>query len=205
MWEPSTKNPRLQSRALFVGSLICLAAIIGAATFVGPTMTEAQQSSIQQSRPPQPSEQLITFQIRSTPVKSGGSKDLITIQFSNSSGEVRQAPKPLFDKDVLAEFSFSGLDAQDAAFSFQRVVRDTSFLNARFIRVINHGDNGWAGESISISLTDPSTNRLTRILDRQSLYPRRGYSREGGIQDFNRSNWAQRTYWEADFQKIRVR
>ena len=37
--------------------------------------------------------------------------DQITIVFSDSSGEISTPPSPLFGQDILAEFSFSGLDA----------------------------------------------------------------------------------------------
>jgi hypothetical protein len=194
----------------FIGVLY-VGAIIGAAaaTSAGPPVTQAQ-SAVQQNRPQQAaekSEKVITFFIRSAPAKPGGnSNDLITIQFSSSSAAVRQAPQPLFDRDVVAEFSFSAIDAQGRdPFKFQRLISDTTFLNSRFIRVINHGNDGWAGDSIAITMTDLVTRGLTRILDQQSMYPRRGYSRDGGIQSFNSLNWAQRTYWEADFQRIKVR
>jgi len=147
------------------------------------------------------SPQVIRFEIWSAPGKSGGgSADQISIQFSNTSADRSDIPGSVFF-DILQEFSFSGIEAKELL-SFDREVRDTSFLNARFVRVINHGGDGWAGDAIAISLGDGKSFR--RIVEKRSLYPRRGTSRDGGMQDFNRTNWKQRIYWEEDLQKIRA-
>jgi hypothetical protein len=200
------RKTRIGSRNAAIAVVLCLGAIIAAVVAVAPRfpVLEAQSASSQGRLQP---DQSITFEIRGSARTAGKSDDQITILFSNNSADLREAPRPLFGKDILAEFSFSSRDARDSdRFVFQRVVRDLSFLDARFIRVVNHGDNGWAGDSISILLGDPSVkgSDVRRIIYEQSMYPRRGYSRDGLLQNFNRANWMQRTYWEAELQRIRV-
>jgi hypothetical protein len=142
----------------------------------------------------------VMFEVRTSPDRAGGAtNDQITIVFSNTSSEAQKGPPyPFFGDDIIAEFSFSGRDAKPgSAFTFHRFVNDTSFLNARYIRVINHGVDGWAGESISLSVDG------RRILERQSMYPRRGGQEGTGIQNYNPGNWYDRSYWEGELQRIR--
>lgn len=147
----------------------------------------------------------ITFEVLTAKAATGGdTKDQITIQFTNENSEGRAAPSPLFGQLVLQEFSFSGYDALPGrTFVFGRAVNDLSFLNASWIRVLNHGGDGWAGESLSISVRYPDGS-LRTILKQQSLYPRGGYQRDGDIEKFNRAQWVERKYWESDLQRIRL-
>jgi hypothetical protein len=147
-------------------------------------------------------EALVTFEVRTASGRlGGGSTDQITIVFSNSKAPgplVVGAPRPLLGEDVIQEFSFSSRDlVNDQPFTFTRRVRDLTFLDARYIRVINTGTDGWAGEYLSITVDK------NRILDRRTLYPRQGRQSEGGIEKFNRGQWPDRVYWEADLQQLR--
>jgi hypothetical protein len=143
----------------------------------------------------------VVFEIRTSPERAGGAtEDQITILFSNTSSEQqRTPPRPLFGDDILAEFSFSGRDARaGSTLTLRRVVPDTSFLNARYLRVVNHGGDAWAGDSLSLRVGSRP------VLDRQSMYPRRGAGAEAGIQKYNASQWYERVYWEVDFQRARA-
>ena len=121
------------------------------------------------------------------------------IVFSNRSADTPLVPSPLFGDDVLAEFAFSGRDAPPGrVLSFRRYVADESFLSSRYIRLVNQGTDGWAGESISMRV-DGKT-----VLDRQSLFPRKGAQAKGPIGGFNAADWKDRNFWEADLQRIRV-
>ena len=142
----------------------------------------------------------VLFEISTSPDKLGGATDdQLTILFSNVSAEQqRTPPRPFFGDDIVAEFSFSGRDARPGSTAtFRRFAKDTSFLSARYVRLVNHGLDSWAGDSISLSIAG------RRVLYRQSLYPRKGAQPNGGIEKFNPLQWYERVYWEADFQKIR--
>jgi hypothetical protein len=154
----------------------------------------------QQSAPRGSSAVEVIFEVRTSPERLGGATDdLLTILFSNVSAEQqRTPPKPLFGDDVVAEFSFSGRDARPGAtMIMRRLLADVSFINARYVRVVNHGADAWGGEWISLSVAG------RRVLDRQTLYPRKGAHREAGIEKFNPLQWYERIYWEEDLQKIR--
>jgi hypothetical protein len=145
----------------------------------------------------------VTFEVRTALGRLGGSsQDQITIVFSNTKAPgplVLSPPRPVLGDDVVQEFSFSARDlAGDQPLSFTRRVRDLAFLDARYIRIVNTGSDGWAGEYISISVDK------NRILDRRSLFPRQGRQKEGGIEKFNRGQWSDRVYWEAELQPLRL-
>lgn len=130
----------------------------------------------------------------------GSSSDLLLIVFSDRSADTPKVPlPPLFGLDVLAEFAFSGRDAPPGrTLRFKRYVADVSFLNARFIRLVNQGSDGWAGETLSMTVNGKA------IFDRLSLYPRKGSQARGGIEKFNIAEWRDRNFWEADLQRIRM-
>ena len=120
----------------------------------------------------------VAVEIRTSPDKLGGAtNDQLTLIFSNASAELqRTPPTPLFGADIVTEFSFSGRDARPGAtLTFRRTMSDEKFLAARYIRLINHGADSWGGESISLSVNG------RRVLDRQSLYPRKGGQPNGGV------------------------
>jgi hypothetical protein len=125
------------------------------------------------------------------------SDDLITISFSDKPAEGIAYTD--FSSNVIQEFSFSGLDARASRpYSFRRDVRDLSFLNAPYIRVYNHGIDGWAGDNISLTVDG------NPVLVRQSLYPRKGHQPQGGIEKFNRKDWETKNYWEEELQKVKT-
>jgi hypothetical protein len=76
-------------------------------------------------------------------------------------------------------------------------VRDKSFLDAQYIRVVNHGSGGWAGERISLTV-DGET-----IFENFPMAPRKGPQSAKGFQNFNPGNWAIRSYWEEELQRHR--
>jgi hypothetical protein len=145
----------------------------------------------------------VVFEVRTAAGKpGGGSGEQITILFSNSSADTPSPPRPILGTDILQEFSFSGQDlVGNEPFRFTRRVRDVSFLEAKYIRVVNLSSDAWAGDYLSMSVNG------RRILDRQSLYPRRGArkdgGKEGGIEKFNRAQWFERSFWQEELQRIR--
>ena len=120
--------------------------------------------------------------------------DQITVVFSNRSAEARIAPRPLFGDDVVQEFSFSGQDFEKDQLRFTRRVRDKSFLEARYIRVVNHGSDGWEGERISLTVDGE------QIFNNFQMSPRKGSPSSKGFQEFNPAHWAARSYWEEELQ-----
>lgn len=154
--------------------------------------------------PPSPSRiatgrSLVEFQIKTALSGIGGSSsDQISIIFSDESADSPLLPAPLFGNDIRAEFSFSALDARvGRVLAFSRRVNDVAFLDSAFIRVINHGSDGWAGEWISLRVDGRP------VLNQQSLYPRRGRNPKGGIEKFNPAQWSEKAFWEAPLQNIR--
>jgi hypothetical protein len=137
----------------------------------------------------------ITFTVTQSSEFAAGSKDQITIIFSDRSAG--GPPNPIFGDDILQEFSFSARDFVSGrnSLTFTRFVKDQSFLNARFIRVVNHGGEGWGGGTLSM-LVDGQP-----VLDKVPLTPRKGAGGKG-LQDWNRDRWSERTYWEQDLPKI---
>lgn len=153
---------------------------------------------VTQARPS--SDYSVLFEFTQSERELGGSTaDQITVIFSNRSIEGPRAPVPLFGEDILQEFSFSGRNFVNNQLRFTRRVRDMSFLGARYIRVVNHGGDGWAGDTISLTVDGKS------ILRNERMWPRRGASKSGmgGIEKFNASDWNARSYWEYDQQGSR--
>lgn len=192
-------NPRRcsQTAALIFLALAC------AVPFNGWAQSQAGQS--RGGGPPSPrTAYLLTFEITTAIGRLGGaSDDQITIVFSDRSAETTIPPDPLFGLDMVAEFSFSGFDARPPkTLVFQRGVNSIDFLSSRYIRVINHGNDAWAGETLSISYQEGG-GKVQTLLLKQSLYPRSGASREGGLENFNRRQWSQRVYWEGELQRLR--
>jgi hypothetical protein len=125
------------------------------------------------------------------------SDDQITIVFANRTAEGKVAPQPLFGDDIVQEFSFSARDFQKDQLRFTRRVADKSFLDARYIRVVNHGADGWEGTTISLTVDGE------QVLRSQPMSPRLGTAPTKGFQHFNREDWATRSYWEAELQRFR--
>jgi hypothetical protein len=187
-------------------SLRCLAVTIALFLSSASLPTSGRQGiqytniAHQRSAPPR-DRFTLTFTVKTAPGLTGGqTDDLITIAFSDVSANVLRPPLPLF-ADSRAEFSFSGLDARaSATLIFERRVPDIEFLDSNFVRVFNHGSDGWSGESLTMA---NRADAKSTIVFEQSLYPRAGWSRDGGIEKFNRRDWSKRVYWEADLRRIR--
>jgi hypothetical protein len=141
---------------------------------------------------------LVTFQFtQNSKAIAYSTNDQITVVFSNRSAEGPRAPRPLFGEDIVQEFSFSGKDFERDQLRFTRRVRDKSFLEARYIRVVNHGSDGWEGDRISLTVDGEE------IFNNFPMSPRQGPQSSTGFQKFNASDWAARSYWEEDLQRHR--
>jgi hypothetical protein len=149
-------------------------------------------------------ESLVVFEVTEVRELDHETKGPVTIVFANRTFNSRTAFTPLMGDDIVAEFSFSGLDVpKDVTkpFRFSRRVKDTSFLDARFIRIVNQSTDGWSGNTLSIFVDG------TPVLNRVSLFPRRkpgsATMTQIGLQACNRSTWATCVYWEEEMTKIR--
>jgi hypothetical protein len=139
----------------------------------------------------------VTFQITQNP-RSTGTNDQLTIIFANRSVDGPRPPRPFFGDDIVQEFSFSGMDFVNNQLRFTRRVSDKAFLDARLIRVVNHGSNSWDGDLISLTVDGQE------ILRDVKMAPRLGVSLSKGFQKFNPRDWAARSYWEAPLPKFRA-
>lgn len=142
----------------------------------------------------------ITFTVTQTTEFAADSKDQITIIFSDRSwGTMTSPPAPLFGEDIAEEFSFSAADFEKRlSLTFTRIVRDLSFLSSRYIRVINHGNQGWGGGSITMLV-----NGRREILN-VTMRPRKG-NPTAGIKGGNPDEWKDKTYWEEELDRIRAK
>ena len=156
--------------------------------------TGSGQSAIQR----RVQEYLVTFEVTESPEKAAASVDQITIFFSNRQLDTRSAPTLAFAEDILEEFSFSALDVAGGRLRFSRRVRDKSFLEARYIRIVNHGFDPWGGATLTMAVDGEP------VLDRVKLTNRKGGTGTG-ILDWNRKSWARRTYWEGELQVLAER
>jgi hypothetical protein len=194
---------RLAARSLLVViGLAVSSALIARATALAPVDREQQAPQPQASgalragaRSGGPTSR-VTFRITQAARFASQSEDQITIFFSDKSWEGTAPPYPLFGEDVMQEFSFSAIDVDPKRpLTFTRVVHDVTFLDARYIRVVNHGSEGWDGGMLAMSID----GRV--IFDKVAMQPRKGDPAKG-LQDWNRKKWDNRTYWEADLQEI---
>jgi len=131
---------------------------------------------------------LVTFEFDQT----APTTDLIGILFSNVAADLRQAPKSQFGDGVVAKFTFSGRDypKPNSHISYSQRVRDRTFLDCRYIRVVNTGNNPWSPTNISLTVAGQ------RVLDRVSMYPRKGSDPKGGLARWNRT-WRP-VFWETE-------
>jgi hypothetical protein len=123
--------------------------------------------------------------------------DQLTVIFSSRSAEAPRPPQPFFGQDILQEFSFSGQNFVKDQLQFTRRVMDKSFVDAAYIRVINHGSGGWGGDKIWLTVDGEE------VLNGVSMSPRVGPGRAKGFQLFNPGKWPERSYWEAQLQPFR--
>ena len=121
-----------------------------------------------------------------------GSNDAVTIVFSDESSSGADGPG---SQSILREFTFPATDTKlGQEYSFERRVDSLRFLDAKYIRVLNYGANGWDGEWISLAIDGQEVLRQTPLQPRASRL----------IENFNEKNWEKRSYWEAELIKIRV-
>jgi hypothetical protein len=139
----------------------------------------------------------VTFQVTQSAKTVGPTTDdQLTILFSNRSAEGPAPPRPFFGEDIVQEFSFSGVDFVGNQLRFTRRVSDKSFLDARYIRVVNYGSDGWEGDRISLVVDGQDILRnvqMTRI----------GPGAARGMQKFNPREWGSRSYWEGELGQYR--
>jgi len=155
-----------------------------------PAGQSGVQRAIQESR-----ELVLDFEVtQGTDCRSPASNDQITIVFSNVPGDKISPSASVLGEDVIAEFSFSARDLVNDRLAFRRRVHDRSFLEARFIRVVNLNGDGWCGGLLSLAVDGRPVLRRVSLADRKGRSP--------GIQDWNRGNWATRCYWEQNLQPL---
>ena len=171
-----------RGRAAAIG--LVMLALTAAFTHTAASV-EAPQATTQSS----PVGLLVTFEFdQTTPTK-----DQIAILFSNATVDLRQPPKSPFGDGVVAQFVFSGREfpRPNSHVSFSRRVRDRAFLDCRYIRVVNPGTSPWSPTNISLTVAGQ------RVLNRVSMYPRKGVDPKGGIARWNRDDWKP-VFWETD-------
>ena len=132
------------------------------------------------------------------------SADQITIIFDETSlvsaAPSESAPDPVFGEEIVQEFSFSARDVVDGEILFDRFVRDLSFVEAPIIRIVNHGATPWLGESISVEIDGQPF--FTDIPIEAKLCATGEDSTEG-LKGFNREDWAECVFWEAELAELR--
>ena len=141
---------------------------------------------------------LVSFRFtQNSQLPAHGTNDQITVIFSSRTVEGTQPPRPFFDVDILQEFSFSGRDFQKDELQFTRRVRDKSFLEATYIRVVNYGEDSWSGERIWLTVDGE------QILSGVSISPRTPGPSNAPFTNFNPEKWQRRNYWEAPLKSLR--
>ena len=143
---------------------------------------------------------LVSFRITQG---ANGTNDQLTVIFSTRTAEGTAPPRPFFDVDILEEFSFSGRDFQKskdqktAELQFTRRVRDKSFIDAAYIRVVNYATDSWSGDRIWLTVDGE------QILNGVQMSPRIGGPSTEPFTFFNPENWRRRNYWEASLPRLR--
>lgn len=139
---------------------------------------------------------LVIFEFQQT----NPTKDQVTIVFTNTAVDPKRVPSPVFGDDIVAEFSFSGRDFPTGPVKFSRRVRDKSFLDCRYVRVVNHGTNRWFPTTISLTV-DGQT-----YIPKVSMTNRKGGPTAAGIERWNRDDWGKGpVFWEGELQRYRPR
>ncbi|HEY7055035.1 MAG TPA: hypothetical protein VH458_00855 [Vicinamibacterales bacterium] len=136
---------------------------------------------------------LVTFEFEQTVPTT----DQITTMFTNVPADFKILPSPVFGTEIVQEFSFSGRDFPTGTVRFSRRVRDRSFLDCRYIRVVNHGSSKWSPTTISLSVNGQ------RILDNVSMFPRKGADPKGGLEGWTRDRTP--VFWEGELQRSKAR
>jgi len=175
-------RPRSRGRAAAIVLLMLTLAAVPART---SATREAPQAMAQRSVVGL----LVTFEFDQTMPTT----DRISILFSNVAVDLRQAPKSPLTDGVVTQFAFSGRDflKPNSHVSFSKRVPDRAFLDCRYIRVVNPGSSPWSPTNISLTVAG------RRVLDRVSMYPRKGSDAKGGIAGWNRAAWRP-VFWETE-------
>ncbi len=165
---------------------------VGAVVVVGTAAVAARQTALQRVV----RDYLVVIEVAQA---GRPSADQITILFSNRPAPPDTGPPPpvVFGDDIVQEFSFSASDIVGGRLRFSRRVADRSFADARFVRVVNHGMDGWGGGTISISIDG------NPVLSNVVMAPLKGDAARG-IQGWNRRTWKARAYWELERPRPRV-
>lgn len=131
----------------------------------------------------------ITLRIKTRNSIAAGSTaaDLLAIVFANQSDEKLEFQD--FGKAIAQEFKFLGsMAVKGVEFALNAKLRDRSFLDSEYIRIINYGSNGWVPEWISVELDG------VEVLRADNIIPNKGTDRHRSkIQDYNQSYWEQKT------------
>jgi len=136
---------------------------------------------------------------------TGSSAEQITIIFDQmsllSEAPLEFAPDPIFGAEIVQEFSFSAGDAVDGEILFDRFVQDLSFLDAPVIRIVNHASTPWLGETISVEI-DGQPIFTDVPIEAKSCAT--GEDSAEGLSGFNRDDWAECVFWEAELGELRA-
>jgi hypothetical protein len=186
------KNPVGAPTVVLTIAAFAVAASVTLPEALGAGSGDSEQSQLASQRRPQDSVVSFLFE------QLNGTNDQVTIVFSNTQIDIKRPPRPVFGEDIVQEFSFSGRDFPSGRVAFNRRVRDKSFLESRYIRVINHGSNSWGATTITMTVDGK------KFLDNVSMYPRRGVNTKGGIERWNRTEWNP-VFWEGNLQNFRPR
>jgi len=150
-------------------------------------------------------ESLVVFELTEVKEPNHQTKSQVSIVFANRTFDTKDPPPLLMGDDIVAEFSFSGLDVPKDVmkpFRFSRRVKDTSFLDARYIRVVNQDQNdGWSGDTLSI-FVDGAHVVKTSLFPRKQPGGRIGMT-NNGLQACTRDSWFGCIYWEEEMAKFR--
>ena len=194
------------TRAVLVG--LSVVALLGSGLVVS-TAGEAERLGETQSAFQPKQGFLVTFVVFQRRTQSSDrSDDQITIIFAEApldmdlrlgarrSARSGGAPDPMFGEAIVQEFSFSGLDVpEEGPLVFERIVRDLAFVEAPFIRVVNHGTDQWHGRSLLLEIDGEQVFEL-------EIEPRMCATGEDslgeGLQNFNRKDWDECVFWEAE-------
>ena len=84
-------------------------------------------------------------------------------------------------------------------------MKDKSFLDAPYIRVVNHGVGGWNGDQISLTVDGQDILKNVKMLHPDPNDPKSRHLGDPnkGFQNFNPKNWSGRSYWQGDLPKLR--
>lgn len=127
--------------------------------------------------------------------QTNATTDQIAIVFTNVPADPRGLQAPVSGDGSVQEFVFSGREyPKERPVSFSRRVSNKAFLDCRFIRVVNRGTNRWFPLTISMTVDGQL------ILDKVSMYPRKGANPRGGIERWGEAN---PTFWETELQRFR--